>query len=506
MPYNDKRIGKPVLTGAAIGKYFATRISSLVPNKEDLVFDSRFWNPFAPLKLLTARQWSLFFIGFWCWTWDAFDYFSVSLNVSNLATAFDKKASDITWGITLVLMLRSIGAAIFGLMSDRYGRRIPLSIIMTCLMALQIGLGFVNTYEQFLGVRAIFGIFMGGAFGPAYALALEDTPVESHGILSGIFQEGYAFGYLLVVCFQRAITDNSVHSWRALFWFSAGPSVIFILWIIWSEETDAFKRHQQLSLLNHKDSAGKRFVKQGKDALKEYWLVCLYLIFLMSGFNFASHGSQDLYPTLLSKQLNFSEDRSTVTNSVANFGAIVGGIFFGHLSNFIGRRLAIIICCIGGGALIYPWAFVHSSAINAGVFFLQFFVQGAWGIVPIHLSELSPPQFRSFVGGLAYQLGNLASSASSTIESTIGERFPLKNAQGEIVKDAFNYGKVMAIFMGCVFGYLLLITLVGPENKDADLHFEHEENYAFDRTDSIGSALKDHSDTEKAPKQAEHRE
>lgn len=467
-------IQAPTFTAKAISSYAATRFTTLVPRKQDLVFGKSFWNPFAPLALLDKRQWNLFWVGFWCWTWDAFDYFSVSMNVSNLADTFDVKPSTVTWGITLVLMLRSVGAVIFGIMSDRYGRRMPLSIVMICLTVLQIGCGFVNTYKQFLGVRALFGIFMGGAFGPASAIALEDSPTEAHGILSGIFQEGYAFGYLLVICFQRAITDNSSHGWRALFWFSAGPTVLFVVWVLLTPETEGFRTHRELALMNHSDSASKRFIKQGKVALKQYWLVCIYLVLLMAGFNFSSHGSQDLYPTLLTKQLGFNEDRSTVTNCVANLGAIAGGILFGHLSTFIGRRLTIIICCIGGGALIYPWAYVRTSAINAGVFFLQFFVQGAWGIVPIHLSELSPPQFRAFVAGLAYQLGNLASSASSTIESTIGERFPLYDENGNKKKDAYDYAKVMSIFMGCVFGYLLLITLVGPENKDADLNYEME--------------------------------
>lgn len=478
-----KVIGKPVFTVAAIKKYAVTRFTHLIPKKDDMTFDSGFWNPFKPLRELNARQWNLFFIGFWCWTWDAFDYFSVSLNVSNLAKTFDVSVKDITWGITLVLMLRSVGAAFFGILSDRYGRRLPLIAVLTCLTALQIGCSFVTTFKQFLAVRSLFGIFMGGCFGPAYALALEDSPAKAHGILSGIFQEGYAFGYLLAVCFQRAITDNSLHGWRALFWFSAGPSVIFILWILSAQETEVFKKHRELVELNNKDNKTKEFLRQGKEAMKHYWLVSIYLVFLMAGFNFSSHGSQDLYPTLLSKQLHFGPDRLTVTNCVANFGAIAGGIFFGHISTYFGRRLCIIICCIGGGAVIYPWAFVKGSAINAGAFWLQFFVQGAWGIVPIYLAEVSPPQFRSFVGGLAYQLGNLASSASSTIETTIGERFPLYDAKGNKQKDVYNYSKVMAIFMGCVFGYLLLITLVGPENKGAimDIDDEDDEHAAYEK-------------------------
>lgn len=463
-----------------IKKYAITRITGLWPDFKNSPSKREFFNPFGPLSQLSARQWNLFFAGFWAWTWDAFDFFSVSLNVTNLAESFDKKASEITWGITLVLMLRSIGAAVFGIMSDRYGRRIPLAIVLVCLSVLQIGLGFVKTYEQFLGIRALFGIFMGGAFGPAYAIALEDSPPAAHGILSGVFQEGYAFGYLLVVCFQRAITDNLSHGWRALFWFSAGPSILITIWVLSIGETESYKRHKEMTMLNQTASPSSRFISQGKEALKRYWIVCVYLVLLMTGFNFSSHGSQDLYPTLLSAQLGFGHDRSTVTNCVANLGAIFGGIFFGHLSSFIGRRLTIIICCIGGGAMIYPWAFLRTTWINAGVFFMQLFVQGGWGVAPIVLAELSPPELRSFVGGLSYQLGNLVSSASSTIESTIGERFPLYEPNGSRISGKYDYSKVMAIFMGCVFGYLLLIVLVGPENSHADLSFnnvEEEDEY-----------------------------
>ena len=284
----------------------------------------------------------------------------------------------------------------------------------------------------------------------------------------------YFSGYLLVVIFQRAITDNSKYSWRALFWFSAGPAVIFMVWRFFLPETDTFLRQKQRLYENNEKKKLKvfEFSQEGKKAVKSYWLVLLYTVFLMSGFNFMSHGSQDLYPTLLSKQYEFSSDRSTVTNAVANLGAITGGLILGHMSTFIGRRVAIVVGCVLGGAMIYPWAFIKGSGINAGAFFLQAGVQGAWGVVPIHLSELSPPQFRSFVTGLSYQLGNLCSSASSTIESTIGERFPI-HREGE--EDIYDYAKVMLIFMGCVFAYLIIVTVFGPENRGADLGIERDE-------------------------------
>lgn len=194
---------------------------------------------------------------------------------------------------------------------------------------------------------------------------------------------------------------------------------------------------------------------------------------MMSGFNFLSHGSQDLYPTLLTKQYGFSSDRSTVTNSVANLGAIFGGIIGGHLSTFLGRRLTIILACIAGGALIYPWAFIRGSGINAGAFFFQASVQAAWGVVPIHLAELSPAQFKALVTGTSYQLGNLCSSASSTIEATIGESFPL---HGSGNSGTYNYAKTMSIFMGSVFAYIIIVIFFGPENKGADMSIDRDMN------------------------------
>jgi MFS transporter, SHS family, lactate transporter len=184
-----------------------------------------------------------------------------------------------------------------------------------------------------------------------------------------------------------------------------------------------------------------------------------------------SHGSQDLYPTMLTNQYKFSADAVTVTQVVANLGAMTGGTVVGYSSQIFGRRFCIIVMCIIGGALLYPYTFTSSKAVIAAAFFEQFCVQGAWGVIPIHLMELSPGAFRTFVVGTSYQLGNLASSASSTIESQLGENYPLpsiKNKEGKTVK-RYEYGKVICIFMGAVFAYVILLTFVGPEKRGRDL-------------------------------------
>lgn len=224
------------------------------------------------------------------------------------------------------------------------------------------------------------------------------------------------------------------------------------------------------------DTLKKDKLRDVKHALKTHWLMFRYLIFLMAGFNFMSHSSQDLYPTLLTKQTGISANAETVIMVCANLGAICGGLFFGQLSELYGRRLTIIICCIFAGAFIYPAFFLKSeSGIIGGVFFLQFGVMGCWGIAPVHLFELVPSSHRTFAAGLAYQLGNLASSASSTIEAELGARFPISGA----VAGTYNYANVMAIFVGCVFAYMMVVAFLGPERFHRDLQIysvEDEEN------------------------------
>ncbi|KAM9907817.1 hypothetical protein OXX79_000739 [Metschnikowia pulcherrima] len=477
--HNKNAVRPPSLTSRSIKKYFATRFSTLFVSKEERAQYTwgEMLNPFRELSYMSWRNWNFFLMGFAAWTWDSVDFFAVSLNASNMAETFEKSVKDVTWGITLVLMLRSVGALLFGYWGDRYGRKWPYVINLSLLVVLQIGTGFVQTYEQFLGVRAIFGVAMGGVYGFSLATSLDDSPVACRGVLSGMFQEGYAFGYLLAVIFNRAITDNSPHGWRALFWFAACPPVLFIIWRLCLPETDTYRRQRADAEAKRELNSHLKWYQLSDDTkrvFKTYWLTMIYCVLLMAGFNFMSHGSQDLYPTLLSKQLEFGKDRSTVTNAVANLGAIFGGTVCGHASTFVGRRLTIMLAVLLGGAMIYPWAYLRSSAINAGAFFMQAGVQGAWGVVPIFLSELSPPAYRSLVVGLSYQLGNLCSSASSTIESTIGERFPIVTASGE---DAFDYSKVMSIFIACVFGYVLIVTFLGPENRGADFDVDRDTIY-----------------------------
>lgn len=314
---------------------------------------------------------------------------------------------------------------------------------------------------------------MGGLYGNVAATALEDCPERARGIVSGMMQQGYAFGYLLATVFSRALVNTTSHGWRPLFWFGACPPVLFIAFRLCLPETDSYIERQRVRAAGQ--NVGKTFITEGKVALKRHWVLLIYLVLLMAGMNFMSHGSQDLYPTMLQNQYNFSANAVTVTQVVANLGAMTGGTVIGYLSQMFGRRFSIIFACVVGGALLYPYCFIGNERIMAAAFFEQAMVQGAWGVIPIHLMELSPGSFRTFVVGTSYQLGNLVSSASSTIEATIGERFPLPPLHKDGKEVArYKYGVVMAIFMGCVFGYVIILTLLGPEYKGRNMGVAHD--------------------------------
>lgn len=290
----------------------------------------------------------------------------------------------------------------------------------------------------------------------------------------------YAFGYLLCAAFARGLVDTTPHGWRPLYWFGAGPPVLFIIARMMLPETNAYRERQALRHAaggeGSDESVGSVFIREGKVAIRKHWLLLAYLVLLMAGFNFMSHGSQDLYPTMIQNQYGFTKTQVTVTQVVANLGALTGGTICGFISQSFGRRLTIIVICVIGGALLYPYTFISNQSLIAAAFFEQFCVQGAWGVIPIHLMELSPGAFRTFVVGTSYQLGNLVSSASSTIEATIGERFPLPPTASGVKR--YDYGKVICIFMGCVYVYTILLTFLGPEMLGHKFDVAHDHDAA----------------------------
>ncbi|KAI9858363.1 MAG: hypothetical protein M1813_007467 [Trichoglossum hirsutum] len=451
--------GSPEDSRTDARQYLATRFTTLLPT-----FDKG-RNPIKALRLLHGRQWLFFLVAFFGWTWDAFDYFTIPLTITDLAATFDRSNTDITWGITLVLMFRSIGAAVFGIVADRYGRKWPFVVNNLLFVVLELATGFCRTYHQFLAVRSLFGLAMGGVYGNAAATALEECPPKARGIISGILQQGYSFGYLLATAFARGLVNTTNHGWRPLFWFGACPPVLIIALRLCLPETKPFLEHEKVRKENNSKTSS--FIREGAVALERHWLLLIYMVFLMAGFNFMSHGSQDLYPTMLTNQYKFSATKLTITQVTANLGAIIGGIVVGGASQIFGRRFSIIFICVIGGALLYPYTYTSTDAIIVAAFFEQFCIQGAWGVIPIHLMEMSPSTVRTFVVGTTYQLGNLASSASATIEARLSERFPLPPGAKGIKR--YEYGKVICIFLGCVYLFVIFLAFIGPEYRNRNM-------------------------------------
>ncbi|KAI0923153.1 hypothetical protein AcV7_005743 [Taiwanofungus camphoratus] len=450
--------------------FFNNLYVGLIPRREKSVGGQTLW---AALKSLTWVQWCHFFVGWLAWTCDSYDFFSVSLSVSNLQKQFNRSTHDITTSITLTLLFRSLGAVIFGILSDRFGRKWPLVVNLLIAAAFELGSGFVNTFSQFLAVRSFFGIAMGGIWGLSASTALENLPVEARGLASGFMQEGYAVGYLIAAVVNLKLVPETHAGWRCLFWTGAGISVFAALCRAVLPESAYFIRVKEAEMASGKTTKHKTkvFLRETGRMLKKHWLLCCYAVLLMTGFNFLSHGSQDLYPTYLTTSKGFSEHDATIATIIGNCGAFAGGTIAGWASQYIGRRLTIVVFVVLIGAFIPLWILPTSfSALAAGAFCIQFGVQGAWGVIPIQLAEMSPPAFRATFPGVAYQVGNMVSSASAQIEATGGNNFKttvIQNGQPKVVP---NYATVQGILVGVVAAFVVLITIIGPENHGS--HFE----------------------------------
>ncbi|KAJ7303500.1 MFS general substrate transporter [Mycena albidolilacea] len=438
---------------------------------------------------LTWLQWALFGVGWLAWTCDALDFFSVSVSVPALSKQFNKPTSTITQAITLTLLFRSIGAVLFGIFSDRFGRKWPLVFNLLLVAVLELGAGFVQTFRQFLALRSLFGIGMGGIWGLAASTSLENLPVELRGFASGILQEGYAFGNLLAALISLKLVQEVAPGWRALFWTASGISVFGAFLRSLLPESEAFLKARRAAEAHGTVSEAQKtrvFIRETNAMLKKHWMLCIYAVLLLTDFNFLAHGSQDLYPTYVQENKGFSTHASVVATIIGNCGAIAGGAVAGWASQFLGRRITIVLCEILTGAFIPLWILPNGfAALAAGAFCIQFGVQGAWGVIPIHLTEMAPPAFRATFPGVAYQIGNMIASAAAQIEATSGDH--LKTfVNGKVIPD---YGKVQGILIGAVAAFVILITIIGP----AENHSSHFENHrvAFDERGAGDNAFID---------------
>jgi SHS family lactate transporter-like MFS transporter len=448
------------------------------------------------IREVTWIQWLQFISGWMAWTCDANDFFSVSLSVTNLEKTFNRPPHAITTAITLTLLFRSIGAVVFGVISDRYGRKWPLVANLLIVCMLEIGTSFIQTFYQFLALRSLFGVAMGGIWGLAASTALENLPVEVRGLASGIVQQGYAVGYLIACIGNLGLVPHQRHGWRILFWLASAYSMSAAILRALLPESAVFLRAKEVERARGTNTSKKTkvFLQEIKTMLKEHWKLCIYAILLMTGFNFLSHGSQDLYPTYLQVSKGFTEHDATIATIIGTIGAITGGAFAGFISQYIGRRLTIIIFVMLVGAFIPLWIIPTSFlGLAAGAFCVQFGVQGAWGVIPIQLAEMSPPAFRATFPGVAYQLGNMVSAASAQIEAIGGDNLKTTVIRNGKAVEVADYAKVQGMLLGTVAAFVIFITLIGPENHGS--HFENaktafEEGGGTGEMDAVGVTLK----------------
>ena len=386
---------------------------------------------------LNSDQWHAVSAAFLGWTLDAFDFFVVVFLVNTLAAQFHVPPSKIIFTTLATLAMRPVGALIFGMLADRYGRRGPLMANVIFFSVVELLCGFSTNYTMFLILRTVFGVGMGGEWGVGSSLAMESIPPQRRGIISGIVQSGYACGYLLAAVAAKFVLP--LWGWRAMFWVGGLPALLafYIRWKV--KESEAWKQHRAPRL------------KSIAKAAAANWPLFLYMVLLMTLMNFLSHGTQDLYP-------HFLQSHGFTTSTVANvaisynLGALLGAMIFGRISERLGRRRTLILATVLALCMIPAWAFGKALAVLAlGAFVIQMGVQGAWGIIPAHLNELSPAAVRGLLPGLAYQLGSLFASPVNTIEYRL--------------RDSWGYAWALAGFEIGVITLLAIVVGLGPEKR-----------------------------------------
>ena len=372
------------------------------------------------------------------WTLDAFDFFVVVFLVDVLAAHFQVGKSSIVLSLGATLAMRPVGALLFGTLADRYGRRKPLIAVVAYFSLIEVLSGLAPNYPIFLVLRLLYGIGMGGFWGVGASLTLESAPGRWRGLLSGLLQGGYPLGYLLAAVAARLILP--AWGWRAMFWAGLVPGIITMLVAYKSPESRAWKQHQ---------------VKSVRGILRVVWdhrKSFAYLVLMLTLMICLSHGTQDLYPDFLKTAHHVFPNVVAYLAMFYNFGALLGTISVGHTSEKLGRRKSIILS-LSLCALVIPlWAFGHSLTILAiGAFLMQVGVQGAWGVIPAHLNELSPDAVRSLFPGFVYQLGVLFGSPTNSIEYAL--------------RDRVGYQWALTLFEGCTIIGLMLVFALGPERK-----------------------------------------
>ena len=394
---------------------------------------------FEQFKSLTSKQRSTIIACFLGWTLDAFDFFILVFVIEDIAKELGTNVTAVTFTLFLTLAMRPLGAFLFGIIADRYGRRPTLMANMLFYSIFAFACGFAPSLTLLIVLRALFGIAMGGEWGVGAALTMETIAPQTRGFISGLLQAGYPTGYLLAAIVYWVLYPFI--GWRGMFMVGGLPALLVLYIRTKVEESPAWLEHE------HKD-------RQIFETIVQHGPLFAYMIVLMTAFNFLSHATEDLYPTFLQVQRKFPQPTVAAIAIIYNIGAILGGLCFGTFSERIGRRRAICIAALLTLPIMPLWAFSSSPFwLAVGAFVMQFLVQGAWGVIPVHLNELSPADARSTFPGFTYQLGNLFAAANTTIQAGLAEAW------------GGNYAQALAIVVVIVAITLFCITVFGPEAK-----------------------------------------
>jgi SHS family lactate transporter-like MFS transporter len=384
-----------------------------------------------------ANQRNAVLAGFLGWTLDAFDFFILVFVLLPVAHDFGRSVPAIALTMTASLAMRPVGAFVFGLLADRYGRRKLLVFNILFYSVIEVLSGLAPTYGVFLVLRLLYGAGMGGEWGVGASLALESVPARWRGVLSGLLQEGYAVGYLLAAIAYALIFPHV--GWRVMFFVGGLPGLLSLFVIVKVKESEAWRQSRT-------DWPSYR------RAIFANRKLFFYLVALMAMMNFISHGTQDMYPTFLRLQRHFSVHVTSAVTIVSMVGAIIGGLFFGLYSDRFGRKRSMVTAVLLALLTIPLWVMGSTLAlILLGAFLMQFMAQGAWGVIPAHLNELSPRELRAFFPGFAYQLGVLIASTVGYFEAVLAQHFTYSQSMGYLAA-----------------GLLLLAALVialGPEAR-----------------------------------------
>ncbi|ELM3657951.1 MFS transporter [Edwardsiella piscicida] len=393
----------------------------------------------------SAQQRNVAIASFLSWTLDSFDFFILIFLLSDIARTFHVGVEQVTLAILLTLAVRPIGALIFGRAAEKYGRRPILMLNIICFSLFELLSAAAPSLLIFLLLRALYGVAMGGIWGVASSLTMETIPDRSRGLMSGIFQAGYPFGYLLAAVIYGLCAQTL--GWRGMFIVGAVPIVLLPFIYFYVPESPVWlaarAQHQSVALL---------------PVLRRHWTLCVYLVALMAAFNFFSHGTQDLYPTFLRVQHGFSTNVISIIAVAYNIASISGGVFFGILSERIGRKRAIMLAALLALPVIPLWAFSSGSLmLGVGAFLMQFMVQGAWGVIPTYLNELVPANARAVLPGFVYQLGNLIASVNATMQASIA------------ADHGQNYALAMAITAACVALTIVALIAFGRDTRGVSM-------------------------------------